>query len=135
MTARRELPLHTMLALLALLATPPCVVAQRCAYSSGGATVASRTNTIQRLEFGAVRFEQDCEQAEARGAGVIDLTSEGTTTLVAGAMAQIGVGVQSCTLAWPGRYAEVWLDSWGAPPQSRPTRQLCIEPIRVLVPG
>jgi hypothetical protein len=86
----------------------------RCDYSVGGPTVSSRSNTIQQLAFGAVAFAQDCDEAEARGPGILNLTSLGVTELVAGEMASIEVLIRSCTLAWPFRYGEVWLDWRGS---------------------
>eukprot|EP01043_Picozoa_sp_COSAG02_P006575 COSAG02_NODE_188_length_30307_cov_341.858746_14_plen_411_part_00 len=104
--------------LLALFAICRCTRAyqqlERCPYSEGGPTVSSRTSTIQYISFGAVSFEQDCVEAEARGPGVLNLTSLGETELMAGEMASIDVQIASCTLAWPHRYGEVWLDWRGS---------------------
>ena len=88
----------------------PAGAGQLCDWLVGGATAASRDSTIQSLEFGSVTFSQGCEEAEARGPGILDLTGLGQTELVLGSMASIDVLVRSCTLAWPNRYAEVFLD-------------------------
>lgn len=86
----------------------------RCPYDVGGPTVSSRTSTIQYISFGEVSFEQNCTEAEARGPGILNLTSLGVTELVAGELASIDVRIASCTLSWPHRYGELWLDWRGS---------------------
>ena len=95
-------------------AAPLAPTVERCDYDVGGPTVASRTSTVQLIEFGEVRFSQDCLEAEARGPGPLNLTHLGVTELVAGEIASITVSIVSCTLAWPSRYAEIWLDWRGS---------------------
>lgn len=87
---------------------------ERCPYAVGGPTRSSRDNTIQLVSIGALRFEQDCAQAESRGRGIIDLTTEGETPLRAGEMANVTASFASCTLAWPSRYGEAFLDWRGS---------------------
>ena len=84
-----------------------------CPYTIGGPTVSSRSSTIQLIKFGEIGFEQNCEQAEARGPGLLNLTGLGETTLVPGEMTSITVAFGSCTLAWPNRYGEIFLDFRG----------------------
>jgi hypothetical protein len=83
---------------------------ETCPYTVGGPSVSSRSATIQLIEFGDIHFEQDCDQAEARGPGLLNLTDLGETPLVPGEMASIKATFSSCTLAWPSRYGEVFLD-------------------------
>jgi hypothetical protein len=108
-----------VLVLVALSVVCRCTRAEqqqlaRCPYTEGGPTVSSRTSTIQYISFGDIAFEQDCAEAEARGPGVLNLTALGVSELVAGELASIDVRIASCTLAWPHRYGEVWLDWRGS---------------------
>jgi len=66
----------------------------RCDYAVGGPTVSSRTNTIQHIAFGTLLFEQDCDEAEARGPGLLNLTRTSRTSMPSRADQSVRPGCQ-----------------------------------------